>query len=161
MCYSNELGSDTVVNKIDKNKNEIFLSLQHAHSKLWAIFEDNGMSAWLYVAEPEGYNIISDCFVYNRVDPINYSEISTFINSQPPISKDYATPFSKISEITSDKIKLLWNDSGNSTCVVINEVPYSFIVIGEKHGYSKSISKDGPFGRRWNENLFNKYHSNR
>jgi len=146
-------------NKIKKNnKNEIFLSIQYSESKYWAIFEDNGISAWLYVTESDSYNIISDCFVYNRINPINPSEIKNFINSSPPISKDYATSFSKISNINPDDIELLWNHNGSSICLKINEIPYAFIIIGEKYGYSKSISKDGPFGKKWNETLFNKYH---
>lgn len=37
-----------------------------------------------------------------------------------------------------------------------DERPFSFafLVVGEKQGYSRAISLDGPFGHPWNEGRF-------
>jgi hypothetical protein len=41
--------------------------------------------------------------------------------------------------------------------VLIGQEPVSFLLVAEKRGYSKGISKSGPFGEPWNQELFERY----
>src|SRR6185295_13020481 len=46
---------------------DLFMSDRHPISKRWAIVEDDGRVAWLYLTEPGTEKPAADCWLYNRV----------------------------------------------------------------------------------------------
>jgi hypothetical protein len=38
--------------------------------------------------------------------------------------------------------------------VLLDDEPVAFLVVGEKHGYSRGIEVDGPYGHPWDEARF-------
>jgi hypothetical protein len=46
---------------------DLFISEQHPVSQRWAILEDNGRVAWLYLTEAGSQKPAADCWLYNRV----------------------------------------------------------------------------------------------
>jgi hypothetical protein len=131
-----------------------FLSLQHAATKRWAVFEDDGDSAWLYVTEPETQKPVGDCLVYNRAAP--EEAISKWLSRSrpPPITKAFASSVAHRPRITADHLKVAWARGGDATAVFLDDKPLAFLVVGEKRGYSCAIAVDGPWGHPWDDTRF-------
>ncbi len=56
----------------------LFLQVQHPESLRYAILEDNGTSAWLYLTEPCKPGPAADAWVYNRVEPPWRDEVRAY-----------------------------------------------------------------------------------
>ena len=53
-CNTNDKPSDSSVTVNDKrSESDLFIDAQHSLSRRFAILEDNGTSAWLYLTEPD------------------------------------------------------------------------------------------------------------
>ena len=55
----------------------LFLDEQHPISRRFAVLEDDGNSAWLYLTEPNGERPCADAWVYDRIAPPSREELST------------------------------------------------------------------------------------
>ena len=62
----------------------IFLDEMHPISRRFAVFEDDGNSAWLYLTEPNTRRPVADALVYNRIAPPRCEEVESFRPSPPP-----------------------------------------------------------------------------
>jgi hypothetical protein len=63
---------------------------QHPISRRNAVFDDDGISAWLYLTRPNSEEPVRDCWLYNRIAPPPYSEIDRYRGGQPPAPAGYA-----------------------------------------------------------------------
>jgi hypothetical protein len=131
-----------------------FHSLQHATTKRWAILEDNGTSAWLYITEPDTTTPVADCFVYSCGPPEADLPATWDRKSPPPITAKFASSSVCRPDVSQDRIQLVWTSSGNAAAVLLDSIPIAFIVVGEKQGHSRAIAVDGAYGRPWNEARF-------
>ncbi|MFC1759348.1 hypothetical protein ACFL2H_11385, partial [Planctomycetota bacterium] len=67
-CSTNDKPSDSSVTVNDKQSESApFIDAQHPLSRRFAIFEDSGTSAWLYLTEPDTEKPSADAWVYNRI----------------------------------------------------------------------------------------------
>lgn len=131
-----------------------FHSLQHPTTGRWAIFEDDGTSAWLLVTEPHVPKPIGDCFVYNCHPPPEQLPKSLSRSGPPPITARFASGAAHRPGVSADRVELTWTRSGSAAVVLLDREPVAFLVVGEKRGYSRGIAIDGPYGHPWDEARF-------
>src|SRR5438132_230494 len=61
---------------------DLFVSEQHPVSRRWAVIEDDGRAAWLYLTEPDTRKPVADCWLYNRVPtPPHFDSV----RDEPPV----------------------------------------------------------------------------
>ncbi len=108
----------------------LFVSEQHPVSRRWAVVEDDGSVAWLYLTEPGTETPVAKCWLYNK-------EVLPRSRAQ-------------------DAVWFKWSQDGESVAVLFAEELVGFIATG--HGFSKNLSKPGtlgsPIDRKLYENLF-------
>jgi hypothetical protein len=130
---------------------ELFLSEQHPGSRRWAIFEDDGQSAWLYLTEPDCTAPAGDCWIYNRIPAPDFSEIETFRPGPPPAAREFAGPEALVLEPDLAHMRLLWAGDGAAVVLVADEKPMGFLVGGERRGTSRNLASSGPWGNTWDQ----------
>jgi hypothetical protein len=131
-----------------------FHSLQHPTTSRWAVFEDDGTSAWLTVTEPAVPKPVGDCFVYNCHPPAASLPNPPDRTRPPPITTRFASGTAHRPGVTEDRVRLAWTGTGSAAVVLLDGVPVAFLVVGEKHGYSRGIAVDGPYGHPWDDARF-------
>lgn len=104
-----------------------FESEQHPLSGRWAVVEDDGEVAWLYLSAADSLKPIASCFLYNRAD------------TQAPPPKD---------------IHFRWSTDGESVAVLFKSDLMGFIARGEPHGFSKLLSTPGALGAPLDVSLY-------
>ncbi len=134
--------------------NKLFLDNQNPISLRWAILEDDDKSAWLYLTEPRTEHPIADVFVYNRIKPIKTKDVKKIYGGPPPIDEAHANNQSVISKPETHHFSFAWSSDGNSIAVIKEGNPITMIINAEKHGYSKGIGVNGPWGHVWDEVLY-------
>lgn len=125
---------------------ELFLSEQDPSSGRWAILEDDGISAWLYVTEPESRKSVADCLVYSRIPPISADALREHRGGPPPITEAFASSEAVVVCPGESGIELAWTPDGRAAVVTFKSVLWAKIVTGESRGSSRAISRSGPFG---------------
>jgi hypothetical protein len=130
---------------------EPFLSEQHPDSRRWAIFEDDGQSAWLYLTEPDCTAPAGDCWIYNRIPAPDPSEIKAFRPGPPPAARGFAGPEALVLEPDVAHMRLLWAGDGAAVALLADGVPLGFLVAGERRGTSRHLARTGPWGNTWDQ----------
>ena len=137
----------------------IFLTSSNEYSKRTAIFEDNGISGWLYLTCPNDNKIIRDCWIYNRISAPDFFEISKYKNGPPPASVEYAGENSCMQDPFEEGFHFKWSPDGNAVALLFENTPLGYITLKNEKGYSKNLVKPGPWGDLLNqkdyEELFN------
>lgn len=130
----------------------LFISQQHPVSRRWAIIEDNGRAAWLYLTEPDTQKPAADCWLYNRVPaPTKFESV----RGEPPVvPQTHAAKNATQAPPTKESVFLRWSQDGESVAVVFDSELVGFIAYGEKRGFSKHLQVSGPFGNVLDTNLF-------
>jgi len=132
----------------------IFLSEKNLISCRWAIFEDNEVSGWLYLTNPNEKKPIADCWIYNRVEAPSPSEIKDYRNGPPPASFEYCRSNVFVSKTDNMKISFKWSDDGNAVALIVENVPLGYIIAGSRGGYSRNLLKNGPWGNVFEEDRY-------
>jgi hypothetical protein len=124
------------------------LSKQHVGNLRWAVVDDDGTCAWLYITEPDSEKPVSDCFLYNRIPVIEDEIVNYYVSRgiQPPISKKFASQSALIKNIDEGQVQINWSNDGSLVTVNIFGNKWATIFIGEKLGSSRGIENEGPFG---------------
>lgn len=134
-----------------------YLSFQSFASGRHATLEDDGFSAWLYLTSQSEYRMTADCFVYSRVEPSDYRIMPHGEEGPPLLLRQFATPLAVQRSVCAQDLSLRFSPDGNSAFVFLRGEPWAFAIYDQNYGYSKSLSAAGPFGRPWNEALFQEY----
>jgi hypothetical protein len=135
---------------------EVFLSEQHPVSRRWAVLEDDGLSAWLYLTAPGSESPVADCWIYNRVSSPESAESYMARGIAPPASLKVVTGDAVMQPAGAFEFHLEWSRDGESVALFFGESLMGFIASGQKHGYSRNLSKSSPWGNPLDEAL---YHS--
>jgi hypothetical protein len=130
---------------------EPFLSERHPVSRRWAIFEDDGRSAWLYLTEPDHTAPAGDCWLYNRIPAPDPSEIAAFRPGPPPAACGFAGPEALVHEPDVTRMHLQWAADGGAVALLADGVPLGFLVAGERRGTSRYLARTGPWGNTWDQ----------
>ena len=96
-----------------------FLTLQHPFNRRWAIVEDDGVGAWLYVTEPDQPAPVADCFIYSCVEPVDTIPANWDRSSPPPLTKHFATERAWQPDAASAAIRVAWTSNGNAAVVLM------------------------------------------
>lgn len=129
-------------------------SEQHPGSRRWAALEDDGLSAWLYLTEPDVPKPVADCWIYNRVRPIEPAQVEEFRGSAPPVARGVAAEECVLSAPDEAAVRFVWSTDGRSVGLLIGDVPFGFIVGPGNRGHSKYLICESPWGKPWDQASF-------
>ena len=107
---------------------ERFLSEQHSVSHRWAVFEDDGLSAWLYLTEPNSEKPIADCWIYNRVSDIEPTENYLSRGVAPPATLEFIRDDALTIVSETSSLRFVWSGDGESVALFDGDVLLGFIV---------------------------------
>jgi hypothetical protein len=133
---------------------DIFLSDQNSVSHRWAILEDNGLSAWLYLTEPDSEKPAADCWIYNRAPKPIPAEGYRSHSVAPADPSDYVGDSAVIIFPDASNFRLVWSQDGESVAFFDGDILMGFIVAGQKRGYSRNLKKSGAWGNILDEDLY-------
>ena len=136
---------------------DILLSMQHLESKRWVIFEDDGDAGWLYVTGPDSLRPESSCFVYNRMQPPASIGREHPHEVAPPVTRGYASSEAVVSFISEADLEVRWSPAGAAAVVLERGDPRAMVVVGEPLGWSKGLSRDGPYGHPWSPTNYERF----
>jgi hypothetical protein len=104
-----------------------FESEQHPLSRRWAVVEDDGKVAWLYLTAPDSLKPVATCFLFNQAD-----KLAAFAQA----------------------IRFRWSPDGESVAVKFGSTLMGFIASGEERGFSKLLTAAGPLGAPLDTTLY-------
>ncbi len=133
---------------------ELFFDSKHSLSQRFAVFEDDGTSAWLYLTEPDSRKPVADAWVYNRVPAPPTKEIQSYRGGPPPAAIGYASDSALCPTPADHEWSFIWSTDGESVAIAKDGVPVACIVAAQKPGYSRELIKSGPWGNTWLDELF-------
>ena len=139
---------------------EVFLSEQHPVSHRWAVLEDDGLSAWLYLTEPNSEKPIADCWIYNRTSNPEPAESYMSRGSAPPAPSDYIGDSAVVLSSDASSFRLVWSEDGESIAFFDDNILMGFIASGEKRGYSRNLARAGAWGNPLDEGLYKSLFAN-
>ena len=96
-----------------------FASEQHSLSRRWAVVEDDGTVAWLYLSAPDSLKPVATCFLYNQADKL------------APLAED---------------VHFRWSPDGQCVAVHFGSTLMGFIASGEDRGFSRLLTTVGALG---------------
>jgi hypothetical protein len=132
----------------------LFLEDQHPISRRFAVLEDDGTSAWLYLTEPGIRTPIADVWVYNRIEAPPTSAINAYRGGPPPAAQGYASSSALCHFPAMHQWTFTWSTDGESVAVLKDGKPVACIVSESKMGYSGELIADGPWGHPWSDEVF-------
>ena len=137
---------------------EIFISDVHPLSNRWAILDDNGNSAWLYLSAPGVQQPEKDAFAYSPVEPVAELNIDAIRQGIPPIlTRELASSDAVIRSMDTAQVNFVWAADGESVAIAYQGRLLAMIVSGSERGYSAALAKDGEFGQPWDESVFEQH----
>ena len=131
-----------------------FFEEMNSNSGRRAIYEDDAVSAWIYLTIPNSYKPCSDCWIFNRIDAPLQSELSKYKNGPPPACADYIGANSKYMGAIRPEISFLWSKDGNAVAVLVDGDCLGFLNSTTKQGNSRNIVYECPWGKPWNSNIY-------
>ena len=132
----------------------LYLEQEHRESGHFAVLEDDGTSAWLYISEVDSRKPLGDAWVYNRIIAPPAEAIKSNRGGPPPAVRGYAAKDAMCEDPFSHLWSFVWSPDGESVAVTKDGEPVAFIIGGQKGGYSRELVKEGPWGHPWSENLY-------
>ena len=136
----------------DMDGDELFLSEQHAISQRWAILEDDGCVAWMYLTEPGSEKPVADCWLYNRVQaPPSFNSLR---GEAPVAPATYVQSIQPFAPPKAESVSFRWSSDGESVAVLFQGELVGFIAANQRLGFSKNLHKTGPFGSPLNHALY-------
>jgi hypothetical protein len=131
---------------------DLFVSEQHPVSHRWAVIEDDGRVAWLYLTEPDSEKPAADCWLYNRVP--SPTQFASERGESPVVPQTHVAESAGFQPPTEESVHLRWSHDGESVAVLFDSELIGFIVRGQKRGFSKHLRASGPFGSVLDRELF-------
>ena len=132
----------------------LFLDSQHQSSERFAVFEDDGTSAWLYLTECGIRRPIADIWVHNRIPAPATSEIKNYRGGPPPAANGYVGEGTLCGAPSNFDWQFLWATDGNAVALTKDGQPVAFASSDSKSGWSTGLIKNGPWGCVWDSALF-------
>jgi hypothetical protein len=105
-----------------------FESEQHPLSRRWAVVEDDGDVAWLYLSAPDSLKPVAACFLYNQPD----APVDQLVKG----------------------IHFRWSVDGNSVAVLFGELVMGFIAEAKRPGFSRLLKSEGSLGNPMDAALY-------
>lgn len=134
---------------------EVFISEQHPVSRRWAVLEDDGLSAWLYLTKPNSEQPAADCWIYNRIESPESAESYASRGIALPASSEVVGDDALMHPENSSGFRLVWSRDGESVALFSGKLLMGFIAAGQRRGYSRNLRKSGAWGNTLDEALYN------
>jgi hypothetical protein len=131
-----------------------FLSETHALSKRCAVFEDDGVVAYLYLSQPGSQTIVADAWVYNRVDAPDPADVNSYRPDPPPAAQGFAGERAQVSQPFARRWSFCWSADGHSVAICADGTPLAFIRAARRPGFSRNLNQTGPWGEPWSEEIY-------
>ena len=135
----------------------LVISAQHARSRRWAILEDDGRAAWLYLTEPDSTKPVADCWLYNSVPA---PQERNFKRGETPVvpltHTHHAAPFPAPAV---EEVALTWSPDGNSVAALFKGQVMGFIANLGPRGHSRLLCVAGPYGEVLDDALYERVFS--
>lgn len=133
---------------------EFLVCVYSEHSHRHAILADDGVTGILYLHAPSDDiestgEVEATCFAYNRVDPIDPSEVQQFRPNPPPIAKGYASKDAVCQRPKSHRWNLKFSTDGTAALLTKDGKPWAMVSLAAPQGFSKAIVAPGPWGDPW------------
>lgn len=135
---------------------EIFLQVQSPVSWRYAVLDDDGRMAFLYLTEPGVLKPVKDAVVYTRMPPIesvDWEHIQK-TGETPLLRSDIASSRAIIQDSRAGEFTFKWSADGHSVAVLRNAEPLAFVAIAERLGYSKAVATPSSLANAWNQELY-------
>jgi hypothetical protein len=123
---------------------DLFISEQHPLSLRWAMIEDDGRVAWLYLTVPDSTKPIARCWLYNRIPAPperNFARGET-----PVVPLTHAASGEPFTPPAASNVRFLWSTSGHAVAVYFGPDLIGFIASADGPGYSRHLKTSGPYG---------------
>ena len=131
---------------------DLFVSEQHPVSRRWAVVEDDGRVAWLYLTEPDSRNPVADCWLYNRV--ATPQEFDSVRGQPPAVPQTHAGAGATAQPPAPESVRFRWSRDGESIAVFFDAELIGFIAHGHERGFSRHIRVSGALGSALDTELF-------
>ena len=135
---------------------DIFLQEQSPASRRYAIFEDDGKTAFLYLTQPGELKPIKDAVAYSRVPPVpkvDWEHIKK-TGDTPQLPADIAGPLAVVKSPRPSEFRFQWSVDGQSVAILREGSPLAMATSKDKLGYSKAVAKQSPLGNVWDEKRY-------
>ncbi len=133
---------------------EVFLSEQHPVSHRWAVLEDDGLSAWLYLTGPDSEKPAVDCWIYNRTSNSEPAESYLSRGVAPPAPSECVGDAGLLTSPDGSSFHLMWSKDGESVALFDGSTLMGFIVSGRERGFSRNLGKAGAWGNTLDEDVY-------
>jgi hypothetical protein len=129
----------------------IYLESHNSASDRSAIFEDDGQVAYLYLTRSGSTQFERDAIAYMRIPPIDRTQFEARMRAKetPLLLAEYASAQAVMAAPSEDALSFRWSRDGEAVAILHDGVPLAFAVAAERFGYSKAVSRDGPFAHPW------------
>lgn len=118
------------------------------------IVENDGLSAWAYQVDSESGKINKDAFLFSPVPAEDTLDKSHIEQGNPPkLIKMFAADDAYKPDVNESNLSVTASGQGDY-CILLNNEPLAAIYQNKQHGYSKSLSKSGGFGKPWCEHKY-------
>jgi hypothetical protein len=131
-----------------------FLMETHSRSKRQAVFEDDGVVAFLYLSEPGSTRIVADAWVYNRTTAEGSGRTEHYRPNPPPAEEGATDTTAYVSNPDRYAWSLRWASDGHSVAVCADGIALAFIRAGLKPGFSRNLFTATPWGEPWSEEIY-------
>jgi hypothetical protein len=137
---------------------ELLLCVYSDDSHRHAILADDGVIGILSLHAPSDDaakmgDVEATCFAYNRVEPIDTSEVQRYRPNPPPIAKGYASRDAVCRNPESHQWNLEFSPDGTAVLLMKDGKPWAMVSLDAPRGYSKAIEAPGPWGSPWSDEL--------
>lgn len=141
---------------IQRTMERIFYQNQDEFTGRFVVVDEDENSIWAYLTFPFEERIDKDCFLGSRRKiEIEELDFKKYKRKQipPPMTKDFSTKESYLPDLKVEEISVDWRGNGK-VVLKINGKPFLYFADDEDKGFSKSISKNGIYGKAWFEEKF-------
>jgi hypothetical protein len=127
----------------------------HRHS----ILEYDGRTGIVYLHAPSDDpehpgQVEATCFAFNRVDPIEPSDVARYSPDPPPIAQGYASKVAVCRWPTAEAWEIVWSLDGETVVLLRNSNPWAIVSLAQPRGLSRAIEMTGPWGHPWSDEAY-------
>lgn len=98
-------------------------------------------------------DVEATCFAFNRVDPIETKDVSSYRPNPPPIARGYASKDAVCRTPESHQWTLDFSADGTAVLLLKDNEPWSIVSLDARRGFSKAIDAPGPWGSPWSSEV--------
>lgn len=133
----------------------LFLQSQHHQSRRYAILEDDGRMAYLYLTERGQRVPVRDAVVYTRAPLARAQDWASVRRGAPPeLSLDIASPSAVVPFPKASEFSFRWAPDGESVALLRKGAPVAMASMRHKLGHSRAVYVPSPLAKPWDADAF-------